>query len=207
VGRPRLLVEQTALAPGAAPAAMKRAILTAITLLLLGLGPAADARAGASWRILLVGGPEDNWIRVDLAPDGRSYQIDSRAPLEIAEGVCVHPPGEPNRLLCATRRVSGFEVNAGGGDDAVVFSPAVRVPVTVRGGPGNDRLFGGSAADKLIGGAGDDLLVGRAGGDVLHGGPGADKLIGGPGDDVLNGGPGVDALFGGPGRNTLVDRG
>lgn len=185
---------------------MKKAILTAITVTLLGLAPGTEA-AKDGWRILLVGGAEDNWIRVGLTPDGRQYQIDSLAPLEIAEGVCVHPPGNPNQLLCDAPRVSGFEVSSGGGDDTVNFSPQVPVPVTIRGGPGNDRLSGGAAADKLVGGPGADQLVGRGGHDFLYGGPDDDRLLGGPGNDLLNGGPGRDVLLGGPGRNTLIDRG
>ena len=183
---------------------MKKAILTAITVMLLGLAPAAEARE--SWRILLVGDSGDNWIRVGLTADGRHFQIDSRAPLEIAEGVCTHPLGNPNQLLCAAPRVSGFEVNAGAGDDTVTFAAQVPVPVTIRGGAGNDKLVGGAGNDKLVGGAGNDHLIGRGGHDSLHGGPGDDRLFGGPGDDVLNGGPGRDALFGGPGRNTLLRR-
>ena len=66
------------------------------------------------------------------------------------------------------------------------------VPVTLRGGPGDDRLVGGAGDDKLLGGAGNDVLVGRGGNDWLAGGAGDDKLLGGPGDDKLLGGPGVD---------------
>ena len=36
------------------------------------------------------------------------------------------------------------------------------MPVTMRGGAGDDSLLGGGGPDKLIGGEGDDRLVGGA---------------------------------------------
>ncbi len=43
-------------------------------------------------------------------------------------------------LLCPATTIAGFEINAGGGDDSAIISPKVLVPVTLRGGPGDDRL-------------------------------------------------------------------
>ena len=82
--------------------------------------------------------------------------IDSIAPLEVGGDVCTHPEGNRTSWSARRRAIAGFEVNAGGGDDSVIVSPKVPVPVTLRGGPGDDRLVGGAGADKLIGGAGDD---------------------------------------------------
>ncbi len=45
---------------------------------------------------------------------------------------------------------------------------------TLKGGGGNDYLFGLSGNDRLEGGAGDDLLVGGSGADTLVGGLGMD---------------------------------
>jgi Ca2+-binding RTX toxin-like protein len=182
---------------------MKRAILTAITV--LAALAAAPAHAGeAPLTVLLAGGPEADTIEIGLSPDGRSYLIDSAVPLEVGGTICLHPEAQPNELVCEAIRIGGFEVNAGGGDDTVIVAAEVPTAVTLRGGPGNDRLVGGANSDKLIGGSGDDTLVGRALHDALFGGPGNDRLFGGSGSDVLNGGPGEDELFGGSGNNHLV---
>jgi uncharacterized delta-60 repeat protein len=58
----------------------------------------------------------------------------------------------------------------------------------LRGGAGDDTLWGGPAADVLLGGDGNDRLYGGAGRDLLVGGAGADELLGGAGDDLLVGG-------------------
>ena len=48
--------------------------------------------------------------------------------------------------------IAGFEVNADGDDDRVGVAKDVTVPVTMRGGPGDDLLLGGAGPDKLFGG-------------------------------------------------------
>jgi Ca2+-binding RTX toxin-like protein len=181
---------------------MKRAIL--IVMLLCGLQAAPVARAGEPGiNLLLTGGPEADQIAVRLSSDGRSYLIEAQGPLEVGGAICSHPEGRENWLLCGAKAVTGFEVNAGGGNDAITISPKVTVPATLRGGPGNDRLRGGGGNDKLIGGSGDDKLIGEGGEDWLYGGPGDDSLYGGPGSDKLVGGPGDDVMVGGPGHDTL----
>jgi Ca2+-binding RTX toxin-like protein len=182
---------------------MKRAILTAMTLLVASAAAAAPA-AAPSLTVLLAGGSEANTIAVTLAADGRSYVIDSVVPLEVGGNVCSHPEGIPNELVCAAAPIGGFEVNAGAGDDLVTVAGEVPIPVTMRGGPGGDRLLGGGGADKLIGGPGKDTLVGRAGADWLYGGPGEDRLVGGSGSDLLHGDQGKDTLLGGSGQNQLT---
>ena len=180
---------------------MTKTILIAVVAL-AALVP-SQANAGSSAvDVLLAGGPEANTISIGLSPDGREYVIDSNDPLE-APAICANPAGNPEELTCPAPDVSGFEVNAGEGDDTVTVAREVPVGVTLRGGPGNDRLVGGAGNDKLIGGSGNDVLVGGAGNDLLIGGPGNDTLIGGPGNDVLRGGPGQDILNGGSGSNEL----
>jgi Ca2+-binding RTX toxin-like protein len=88
-------------------------------------------------------------------------------------------------------------VNANGGDDWIKVDESLSVPVTMRGGLGNDTLMGGSGADNLIGGWGDDKLLGLGGNDSLHGEQGNDLLIGGDGDDKMYGNDGDDNLVGG----------
>ena len=151
--------------------------------------------------VLLAGGAEENRISIGLSSDGRNYLIDSIVPLEVGGEVCWHPEGMENELECAATAIGGFEVNAGGGDDFIAVDPKLRIPVTLRGGPGNDRLSGGGGADKLVGGTGNDFLFGRGGGDSLFGGPGDDSLFGGGGGDLLRGGPGMDRVRGQAGND------
>jgi len=181
---------------------MKKAILIVVAALAAQAVPVAHAGV-RQWNVLFTAGPEANSIKIGLSADGRSYEIDSIVPLEVAGDVCAHPEGEPNKLTCVATAISGFEVNAGGGDDEVTISPAVPVPVSLRGGPGDDRLAGGGGDDKLVGGVGADVLLGRGGNDSLFGGPDRDRLLGGPGDDLLRGGPGADVLDGGPGEDRI----
>jgi Ca2+-binding RTX toxin-like protein len=182
---------------------MKKAILIASTVLAVHAVASAHA-AGAPLTVLLAGGSEANTISIAQSPDGRSYTIDSVVALEVGSDVCVHPEGEQNKLVCAAASIGGFEVNAGAGDDSVSVAREVSIPVTLRGGPGQDRLVGGAGADKLVGGPGDDILIGRAGADSLYGGPGNDRLLGCSGNDLLRGGGGKDVLLGGSGRNELM---
>jgi hypothetical protein len=182
---------------------MKKGILIALTLLAAFAAPLAHAEE-PSVNLLIAGGAEQNLLDIKLSPDGREYIIDSMAPLEVGGAICTHPEAVENRLLCPATTIAGFEINAGGGNDSAIVSPKILVPVTLRGGPGDDRLYGGGAADKLVGGPGEDILIGRAGNDALYGGPGNDQLFGGSGDDVLHGGPGEDEMIGGPGDNVLV---
>jgi Ca2+-binding RTX toxin-like protein len=182
---------------------MKKAIL--ILLAMLAAVPAgfADAETGPV-NLLISGGNDNNAFHVSLSADGRSYVILSTIALEVGGDICTHPEEIPNELSCRARAIAGFEVNAGGGSDFVIFTSDIPVPVTIRGGPGGDQLTGGGAADKIIGGPGDDSLTGRRGDDWILGGPGRDRLIGGPGNDQLRGGPDKDRLVGGPGQNELV---
>jgi hypothetical protein len=181
---------------------MKRLLLISLVPLAL-LAPAAAHADPKAYTVLLAGGDEANMIRIWLSPDGREYVIDSVAQLEVGGTVCEHPEANPNELVCAAPTIAGFEVNAGGGDDLVDAAKKVSVPVTMRGGAGDDYLRGGAGPDKLIGGEGDDRLVGGRGDDFLYGGAGEDMLVGGPGSDVLHGGFGKDKLVGGPGDDEI----
>ncbi len=181
---------------------MKKAIL--ISLLLLTAPLAAAPPAAASYNVLLAGGAEPNMIHIWLTPDGRNYVIDSIVPLEVGGDLCSNPEGNPNELLCPAAPIASFEVNADGGDDKISVSGAVTIPVTMRGGSGNDVLIGGKGADKLIGGAGDDRLVGGWGDDLVAGGSGDDVHVAGGGDDLVLSGPGEDVVR--PGRGEDVVR-
>lgn len=185
---------------------MKKTIVPMLAALAACLAPVAAAETPpepTTYTIVLAGGATQNTMRIWLTPDGYSYVIDSAAALEVGGTVCRNPPGNPNELVCQAPLVAGFEVNGGPMDDTVSVMPAVQVPVTIRGGAGDDLLLGGDGSDKLIGGPGSDRLAGRGGDDQLYGGPGNDVLKGGPGDDALHGGPGHDLLLGGSGENLL----
>lgn len=173
-------------------------LLTFVAALSVGV-----AHAESSYTVVLAGGSSQNMIRITLSPDGRNYVIDSAVPLEVGGTVCENTPGVPTELVCKAPLVAGFEVNGGEGDDSVSVSGTIELPVTMRGGPGNDTLIGGGGPDKLVGGDGNDKLSGRGGSDMIFGGPGSDELIGGPGNDVLRGGP-LDTFRGGSGHNTMI---
>jgi Ca2+-binding RTX toxin-like protein len=182
---------------------MKKATLI-ILAVLAACAPTLPAHAGPlTYNVVLAGGEEANDIHIWLTPDGRTYVIESIVPLEVGGTVCQNPPEQPNELLCQAAQVSAFAVNAVGGNDRIRVASVVPVPVTLRGGAGNDVLVGGSGPDLLIGGKGRDKLVGRDGNDVLVGGEGIDRLFGGRGNDLLKGGPGRDLLRGGPGENII----
>lgn len=180
---------------------MKKAIF--ILLAMLVAQTTTIARAETTYTVVLAGGSAQNMIHIWPTPDGTSYVIDSVVPLEVGGTVCENPQDNSNELLCKAPLVSGFEVNAGTGDDKVKVGGAITVPVTMRGGPGHDVLIGGSGDDKLIGGPGNDRLNGGAGNDLIYGGPGNDLLRGGPGNDLLRGGPGRDAIAPGSGHNAV----
>ena len=168
---------------------MKKVLL--ILVAVIAVQAAAVSHASERFNILLTGGPGNDAIQIKVSGDGRSYLIDSVfGPLEAPLGICEHREGKENALICEAAAVASFEVNAGAGNDNVNISPKVPVPVTLRGGPGDDRLLGGAAADKLIGGSGADFLYGRGGNDWLYGGPGDDRLLGGPGNNTYFGGSG-----------------
>jgi Ca2+-binding RTX toxin-like protein len=182
---------------------MKKLVLIALAVFAAqGAAPAAGAEKAIN--VLLAGGAEDNLISITLGPEGRTYVIDSTGPLEIGGSVCANPPGNPNELICQAPAIAGFEVNAGAGNDRVVIAREVAVPVTLRGGAGNDELIGGGGSDSLTGNGGNDRLVGRAGNDSVMGGEGDDRLVGGSGNDWLRGGPGNDELIGGSGANDVL---
>lgn len=101
------------------------------------------------------------------------------------------------------RGVARIIGDAGLGDDKIVVSKDITIPVELSGGAGNDTLVGGSGDDILRGGDGDDNLRGGLGNDILEGGAGNDTLMGEAGDDVLRGGDGDDQLFGGDGHDFI----
>ena len=105
--------------------------------------------------------------------------------------------------------LSGTDVETvifNGGDGADKFdSKNFAGTVEASGGGDDDDLRGGDGDDLLFGNSGDDELRGRDGEDILDGGTGDDRLFGGRDGDVLIGGDGTDLVSGGGGADTLID--
>jgi Ca2+-binding RTX toxin-like protein len=83
---------------------------------------------------------------------------------------------------------------------------------TIKGGSGDDGLFGTKAADKIFGFAGADFIAGASGDDLLVAGSeedyvqgenGNDRILGESGDDTLIGGNGADQIDGGTEHDQL----
>lgn len=89
-----------------------------------------------------------------------------------------------------------FNIILGNGNDTVIGSDRVRVPLLIHCGGGNDTVTGGARQDTVFGDAGDDSISGGAKSDVLVGGTGKDSLFGNDGRDILIGGEDADHLYG-----------
>jgi hypothetical protein len=69
--------------------------------------------------------------------------------------------------------------------EAIPGGQPILKPCIVRGGAGNDFIFGGYGNDQLYGEAGDDAIFGSVGNDLLVGGDGRDSMYGGAGNDRM----------------------
>ena len=94
------------------------------------------------------------------------------------------------------------EVRAGAGDDVVDMTSkdytAELAGMTVRGGSGNDVVWGAAGGNRLFGDAGNDRIAGGTDDDVIAGGAGDDKLAGGGGNDTFT--------FGGNWGNDVISQ-
>ncbi|MEZ6134263.1 MAG: dockerin type I domain-containing protein [Pirellulaceae bacterium] len=99
--------------------------------------------------------------------------------------------------------VDMLKILALGGDDQVLVDSDFPIPLHIRGGSGNDRLFGGAAGDHIRGQGGNDVIYGRNGDNWLSGGTGNDYLSGAGGNDTVIGGAGHDVLLGHDGNDIL----
>lgn len=81
------------------------------------------------------------------------------------------------------------EIRAGAGADVVDMTSerytAELAGMTVRGGAGNDVLWGADGGNMLFGDEGRDLITGGTGDDLIAGGTGSDVLTGGGGNDLF----------------------
>ncbi len=74
----------------------------------------------------------------------------------------------------------------------------------IRGGQGDDALWGYGGNDRIEGGSGNDEIIGGPGDDILTDSFGDDNIKGGLGNDAINGGPGVNLLLGSHGHDFMV---
>ncbi|MFO1001132.1 MAG: Calx-beta domain-containing protein [Planctomycetaceae bacterium] len=112
----------------------------------------------------------------------------------------------------SVNQVQSIEIDMLAGNDHVNINNSVTIPVTVRGGDGNDDIKGGGGPDLIYGGAGNDDIDAGSGNDTVYadagnddvtGEDGNDTLYGGDGDDELEGDDGNDLLFGEAGSDEL----
>ena len=97
---------------------------------------------------------------VRIATAGSDHVLSDVGPIDIepsAAGACARQAA--NQVACPAAGVVRASVDAGDLADRVTTTQSL--PVTVRGGDGNDRLVTGSGADTLHGDAGHDTLLGR----------------------------------------------
>lgn len=84
------------------------------------------------------------------------------------------------------------EIQAGAGDDIVdltsvryAYEEHASKQLTIRGGDGNDILWGNAGHNIMFGDDGNDKIYGGSDNDVLIGGTGNDTMLGGGGDDIF----------------------
>ncbi len=176
------------------------------TLILSAIGCAALALPGAASAATITGAT--GGTLVFTAADGEKNNLSLQA--DPASGtITFYTGGSPavtsapagceisdwGSVECATPSAVRFEL----GDDADWYATTSDVPaslpVTVNGGPGNDRLDGYHLDETLNGGDGDDTVKGSTGDDVVDGGAGNDEVEGYEGRDRVSGGEGNDTLY------------
>lgn len=94
--------------------------------------------------------------------------------------------------------VSTLTIEGNGGVDTIDMDDTTLSginSIAVRGGDGNDTIWGSDLTESLDGQGGDDNVYGGGGDDHCYGGAGNDNIYGGIGSDQVYGGDGDDQLF------------
>lgn len=103
--------------------------------------------------------------------------------------------------------INGLSVRGGPGDDRIMV-PFGGGLVVAHGGSGDDYLYGGSTQGAFGGPGSDDIdgnprAVGGAGADTIWGTSGSDVIRAGGGADLVNAAGGDDVVYGGDGSDAL----
>ena len=98
----------------------------------------------------------------------------------------------------------GKSLTGSTGNQVIFGTDYVNNAFQLKGGEGNDRIYGLGGDDEMRAGAGDDYLEGGKGSDTLHGGADSDVLLGGTETDFLYGESGNDTLLGGDDASTDI---
>jgi RTX calcium-binding nonapeptide repeat (4 copies) len=173
--------------------------------------------AAAAHSLVRVGGGQVNYIAKDATSLNKLKVRPSRGSIELLDrsvdgGMDPGPcrPGDVTddvnswivQVFCGRSGIGRVHADLGEREDTATVS--ARVPVTLLGGSGADRLTGGPRPDTVDGGDGNDRLAGAGGADELDGGLGTDPLDGGPADDVLRSADGLaDRIDCGDGSDRL----
>ncbi|HEY1277065.1 MAG TPA: calcium-binding protein [Thermoleophilaceae bacterium] len=186
---------------------MSKAARLALVAVLAATALPASAQASS---VGLSGGAE---LRYDAGAGEANAVTISRGALVYTiddPGVAITPTApcaavDADTATCPAPAVQQITVSLDDGNDAGTIGPSVSlVDVSLRGGPGDDRLTGSDANDDFLAGeAGADTLAAVGGNDRLSGGDGDDTADGGNGSDFFDGGAGADTTRGGPGDDTL----
>ncbi|UMA65845.1 hypothetical protein LVO79_05105 [Roseivivax marinus] len=132
------------------------------------------------------------------AQNGDGYVIDD-----------ITPPSDDTYFLAVTRSSQGafFTREEDYGIVVRSLTPVIATGTEdgdeLRGGIGDDQLFGLGRGDLIVASEGDDLIEGGVGNDSLFGQLGNDTILGGTGDDDIAGADGRDLISGGAGNDTI----
>ena len=142
---------------------------------------AAESRAAVSGGVLtFTAGPgQTNNVRVARIVEGGvpKFRISdpySTSPTAIQSGSriiagpgCAAVPGLDFQVKCPAAGITRIVLNGGDLND-LLDATTIQIPLTLNGGPGNDRLIGGTKGDILNGGLGLDSFTANAGNDTIN---------------------------------------
>jgi Ca2+-binding RTX toxin-like protein len=167
------------------------------TLLLAVVLPAPAAYAAAPNRVAVEPRPSSPVLkdvvvttgaatdRIRVSRDGAAYVLQASTGLTAGNGCAIV---SPTVVRCPVAGVTAVVVDAGAGNDTVTVDPGVS-RTFLRGGPGDDMIFGGEGSDELQGGPGVDWLWGNTGNDSFRADStddDADMMEGGDGHDIAD---------------------
>ncbi|MBW4605588.1 MAG: phytase [Calothrix sp. FI2-JRJ7] len=127
------------------------------------------------------------WTEFDIEPTTQklvltTYGIDAYTREELE--------ANPTDIINRTPRiVSQFEVNPRAG--------------AIRGGAGDNTLFGASGDDNIYGSTGNDTIYAAEGNNLIRGGEGNNNLYAGAGNDYFDAGNGNNNFYAGEGNNRI----